>query len=132
MADRGLTEQQYGALFGGGVNDDHYHEERITHETMEKLQSQRRIIQTTVDYTPSLFDDVIIAVSSSADVIVTLPVVTSQKEYTVVKGSTLHTVLIHFAGGANCLGSTEWQQSALGAAATFKAYQGNWIIVGNQ
>lgn len=127
---RQLSDAEIDELTGGGISHSHYHIERPTHETVDQLQDQSRIVQTAAAFYDALsIDDVIIANSNSNDVVVTLPPVIGQKEYIVSKAATANNVHVVFSGGSTCYGAGSVLLTFLGEVVRLKAYLGNWITI---
>lgn len=126
---REFTEDQIQELTGGGECHQHYHSFNPNHTYVSRLQDTYKVRTVSTDTTLDASDDIVVVDTTSGNVTVTLPRSRGLREYTIVKGKSSNTAIIHFSNSENCFGVTSFNLVSLGETKRFKAYNGNWISI---
>lgn len=124
-----LDDVQYNELTGGGPTDLHHHPKNVVREDIIQYQDATRLRTVSADYAVTYEDDVVIVDTSAGNVTVTLPLALGQKEFTIVKASTLNTVIIHFSGGQTCFTIVAFTLTNLADTKRLKGFNGNWTTI---
>jgi len=119
-------------LLSGGDTFAHWHSEdrRATSDLLHGLQQVANIKSVSgVSVVLTGGEDFVRADTSLWDVTITLPPAVNGQEVTIVKTSALNTLTIQGSGGETINGSASLTYTTQWSARTFKAVDGQWLIV---
>lgn len=126
-----MTPEQEAALTGGGDCFSHWHsEDRLpTQNLLHGLHGVSYVKSVSGNTSLTGKEDIILVDTSLSDVTVTLPEASGGAEVTVVKISSLHKLIVQGSGSDLINGSSSHIYTTQWSARTFKAVEGQWIIV---
>jgi len=126
-----LTPQQESNLTSNGDCLEHYHldDRRIDRPKVLEIQNQSPVKEIAADFTVDNRWDFIVVDTTSANVIVTLPLAGNGREIEITKSVAPHYVSIVPTGTNTIIGSTEVRIYNQWTSIRFKAINGGWIIV---